>query len=139
MNHFAWDDLKIGMSAQFDVVLTREMMESFAAISGDVNPLHGDERFARRAGFPGRVAFGMLTSAFYSQLVGVHLPGLRALLHGIDLDFKAPAFVNDKLNVSGEITFLNEAYHRLELKAAIRNQEGKIISKAKIRAGLHET
>jgi 3-hydroxybutyryl-CoA dehydratase len=139
MNHFAWEDLKIGMSAQFDVVLTREMMDSFEAISGDVNPLHRDEHFASRAGFPGRVAFGMLTSAFYSQLVGVHLPGLRALLHGIDLDFKSPAFVDDKLSVSGEITFLNEAYHRVELKASIRNQDGKVISKATIRAGLHET
>lgn len=139
MNRFAWEELEVGMSAQFAVVLTREMMDLFAAISGDSNPLHGDEQFAQRAGFPGRVAFGMLTSAFYSQLVGVHLPGERALLHGIDLDFNSPAFIDDKLSVSGTITFLNEAYHRLELKAAIRNQDGKLISKATIRASLHET
>jgi 3-hydroxybutyryl-CoA dehydratase len=139
MNHFVWDDLKIGMRSQFDVVLTPAMMDSFAILSEDINPLHLDEQFARRAGFAGRVAFGMLTSAFYSQLVGVHLPGERALLQGIDLDFRSPAYIGDKLTVLGEISFLNDAYHRLELKAMIRNQAGKVISKAKIRVGLHET
>ena len=139
MNDFSWDDLKIGMQAQFNVALTSEMMDTFAILSGDINPLHRDEQFAVRAGFPGRVAFGMLTSAFYSQLVGVHLPGKRALLHGIDLDFRSPAFIGDTLTVAGEITFLNDAYHRLELKATIRNQDGKVLSKAKIRAGLHES
>lgn len=137
MIDYQWGDLALGISAQFDVLLTSEMLTAFAALSGDVNPLHTDEQFARDAGFPGRVVFGMLTSAFYSRLVGMYLPGKRALLHGIDLEFKAPAFVGDTLTVSGKISFLNEAYQRLELKARILNQEGKLISKATIRAGLH--
>lgn len=137
MNDYQWGDLALGISAQFDVLLTSEMLTAFAALSGDVNPLHTDEQFARDAGFPGRVVFGMLTSAFYSRLVGMYLPGKRALLHGIDLEFKAPAFVGDTLTVSGKISFLNEAYQRLELKARILNQEGKLISKATIRAGFH--
>ena len=136
MNDYGWDDLTLGMSAQFDVEVTSELMTAFANLSGDVNPLHMDDQFAQNAGFPGRVVFGMLTASFYSRLVGVYLPGKRALLDGIDLEFKSPAFIGDRLSVSGEIAFLNDTYHRCEIKAHIRNAAGKLISKATIRAGL---
>jgi 3-hydroxybutyryl-CoA dehydratase len=136
MNDYQWEDLTVGMSAHFDVEVTSEQMLAFAVLSGDTNPLHVDEAFARSSGFPGRVVFGLLTSSFYSRLVGVYLPGKRALLDGIDVEFKSPAFVGDRLTVSGEIAFLNDTYHRLELKARIRNADGKLISKATIRAGV---
>jgi 3-hydroxybutyryl-CoA dehydratase len=136
MNDYRWDDLSVGMSAQFDVEVTPEMMSAFADLSGDVNPLHLDDEFAQQAGFPGRVVFGMLTSSFYSRLVGVYLPGKHALLDGIEVEFKSPAYVRDRLTVSGEIAFLNEAYNRCEIKARIRNADGKIISKATLRAGV---
>ena len=136
MNDYGWDDLAVGMTARFETEVTPELMTAFANLSGDMNPLHMDEEFARAAGFPGRVASGMLTSSFYSRLVGVYLPGKRALLDGIDLEFKSPAFIGDRLTVSGEIAFLNDAYHRCEIKARIRNAEGKLVSKATIRAGV---
>ena len=136
MNDYRWDDLAVGMSAQFDVEISAGLMSAFAGLSGDINPLHTDEAFARDSGFPGRVVYGMLTSSFYSTLVGVHLPGKRALLDGIDIELKSPAFIGDRLTVSGEIAFLSDSYHRLELKARIRNAQGKVISKATIRAGV---
>src|SRR5580698_8497441 len=113
MNDYRWEDLILGLHEQFEVPLTEEMMAAFATMSGDLNPLHTDEQFARQYGFRGRVAFGMLTSSLYSRLVGVHLPGKRALLHGIDLEFKGPAYVGDILIVSGDVDFLNEAYRRV--------------------------
>jgi 3-hydroxybutyryl-CoA dehydratase len=138
MNDYQWTDLAIGLRAEFKVRLTVEMLDSFATLSGDVNPLHLDQDFAHAAGFPGRVAFGLLTSAFYSQLVGVHLPGRKALLEGIDIDFKSPAAIGDLLSVSGQVSFLTEAYRRLELKARIDNESGKAVSKATIRVRLRE-
>lgn len=138
MNDYRWPDLTIGLGAHFDVAVSEEMMFAFAKLSGDLNPLHLDDQFARLSGFPGVVVFGMLTSSFYSRLVGMYLPGRRALLHEIDIAFPAPVFVHDILTVSGEITFLNDAYQRLELKARIVNQVGTVVSRAKIRAGIHE-
>jgi len=138
MTEYRWADLTLGLSAEFQAELTGAMLDQFAALSGDVNPLHMDEEFARAAGFPGRVAFGLLTSSLYSRLVGMHLPGKFALLHGLDIELKAPAFPGDRLTVSGQVSFLNDAYRRLEIKARIVNQDGKLISKAAIRAGLHE-
>jgi 3-hydroxybutyryl-CoA dehydratase len=138
MNAYAWSDLTLGMRAQFEAVVTEASMAAFAKISGDHNPLHMDDEFARAGGFPGRVAFGMLTSSFYSQLVGHHLPGRWALLHGMDIDLKTPAFIGDTLIVSGEIVHLNDAYRRVEIKASIVNAQGKTVSKAVIRAGVRE-
>ena len=136
MNDYRWDDLTLGMSAQFETQVTPDLMTAFANLSGDINPLHMDEEFAQKAGFPGRVVFGMLTASFYSRLIGVYLPGKRALLDGIDLEFKSPAYIGDRLTVSGEIAFLNDTYHRCEIKARIRNAAGQLISKATIRAGV---
>jgi len=139
MNELRWSDLSVGMSAHFDAAITEEMLDTFAALSGDVNPLHMDAAFAKAGGFRDRVAFGMLSSAFYSTLVGVHLPGKWALLHGVDVEFKAPVYAGDRLRVSGEITFLNEAYRRIELKARMTNHSGQTVSKATIQVGLRES
>ena len=91
-----------------------------------------------RRWFAQPVAYGMLTSSLYSRLVGMYLPGRYCLLHGIDIDFVSPAFAGDKLSVSGRITYLNQAYRRAEIRAAIHNGRGELISKAKIRIGVHE-
>jgi acyl dehydratase len=138
MNEYRWCDLALGLKAEFEAAIDEAAMRNFAEISGDNNPLHLDDEFARQRGFRGRVAFGLLASSFYSRLVGVYLPGKFALLHGIDVEMKAPAFVGDRLWVKGEITHLSDPYKRLEIKAAIVNGEGRTISKAKIRAGVHE-
>jgi len=138
MNAYRWADLAEGLSAEFEVELTRAMLDDFVQLSGDDNPLHTDDEFAKRAGFAGVVAHGMLTSALYSRLAGVHLPGKFCLLHGIDLEFVKPSFAGDRLRVSGKIIYLNQAYQRAEIKAQIQNGKGELISKAKIRVGLHE-
>ena len=136
MNEYRWADLHVGLRHQFNVELTAQMMTSFAGISGDVNPLHTNAEYARCQGFQDKVAFGLLLASFYSQLVGVYLPGKFALLHGIDVEFQKPAFVGDRLRVLGEVTYLNEAYHRIELRASIENERAEVLSKAKVRVGL---
>jgi 3-hydroxybutyryl-CoA dehydratase len=137
MNEYIWDDLRIGQHEEFEVLITPEMMSRFAEISGDSNPLHDDPTYARQLGFKDQVVFGMLTSSFYSRLVGVHLPGRHSLLRGIDIHFVSPVYVGDKLLVHGEIAFLSESARGVEIKASIRNQTGVLVSKAKIRVGLH--
>lgn len=138
MNEYRWADLHEGMEDGFEASVTPEMMDAFRALSGDANPLHADAAFAAAAGHPGVVAFGLLTSAFYSRLVGVHLPGRFALLLGIDLDFVRPVYPGDRLTVRGEIVQLTEAYRKIDLRARILGEAGQVVSKAKIRVCLHE-
>lgn len=137
MNAYRWGDLVVGLKHSFKATFTSEMAAQFAAISGDINPLHVDAEYAASVGFPAPALFGMLTSALYSQLVGVYLPGKYALLNGIDIDFHSPCFAGERLEVQGEIIFLLEAYRRIEIKASIRNADRKLVSKATIRVGMH--
>ena len=79
-------------------------MNAFAAISGDRNPLHLDEAFAEERGFPGRVVFGHAHRRRSTRSSsGCTCRARFALLHGIDVEFKSPAFVGDRLIVAGEI------------------------------------
>jgi len=134
---YRFEDLTLGLKHSFEAVFTDEMAQEFARISGDINPLHVDRDYALSAGFASPVIFGLMTSSLYSTLVGVYLPGKYALLQGVDIDFNSPVFAGEKLFVQGEIVFLSEAYKRLEVKASIRKEDRKLVSKAVIRAGFH--
>jgi 3-hydroxybutyryl-CoA dehydratase len=138
MNEYRFEDISPGLSHSFKVTVTKEMMDAFRAISGDCNPLHTDPVFAASYGYPAQVVYGMLTASFYSTLVGMHLPGKHALFQGADIVFTSPVFPGDTLIISGEVISVHEAYRQIELKAQITNQNGKKVSRAKIRAGIHE-
>ena len=125
------------MSDQFEVELTTGMMDRSAKSRAIPTRLHRDRASLKRAGFA-MSWFGLLTSAWYSRLVGVHLPGKFCVFHGIDVEFVNPAFVGDRLTVSGEIVHLTEALKRIELRGRIVTSAGTLISRARLRVGLHE-
>jgi len=135
MNEYHLADVEVGLKAGFQVVITPEMMDGFLAVSGDTNPLHNIEEYAAGKGFSGRVVYGMLTSALYSRLAGVHLPGKYCLLQGIDIVFQKPAYIGDVLDVSGTVSYVNEPYKMIEIRAEIRNQLAVRVSRAKIKVG----
>ena len=125
MNNYKFDELTVGMTESFKVTITKAMLEAFKGITGDVNPLHNDEEFAKAKGHPGRVAYGMLTASFLSTLAGVYIPGERSLIQQVETKFAKPVYIGDELTVTGEITELVESVQRLELKVTITNQDGK--------------
>lgn len=135
-NKIEFEELHIGLSESFKVKITDEMLDLFIKISGDKNPMHSSEEYAKNKNYPSKVIHGLLSSSFYSTLVGMYLPGEKCLLHGIDISFRKPVFVGDKLEIYGEIILLNEVYKVAEIKAYIKNQSGEKISTAKIRVGV---
>lgn len=136
MNHFSYDDIAVGQTAEFSREITAEMLDRFRDISGDENPLHNDEDYAKKKGFPSRVVYGMLTSSLYSCLGGMYIPGERCLLQSVHADFLSPVFIGDNLTVTGKVTEKNDSVRQIVIKAVIRNQDGKKVSKAKIEAGV---
>jgi 3-hydroxybutyryl-CoA dehydratase len=136
MNEFVFSDIQVGLTQSFERVIDESMLTKFMEISGDINPMHIDREYALSKGYKDRVVYGMLTSTFYSTLVGVYIPGKYALLHGIEIQFSKPVFIGDTLTVEGKVSFINEAYQQIEIKAVIKNQDGLKISKATIKAGV---
>ena len=132
MNCYGFDDLFVGMSAQFKRKIDGEMITSFAQVSGDVNPLHIDADYARRSGFENQVAHGMLCSSLFSELVGVHLPGENCLLTDISVVFSKPVFIDDEVIVDGSIVQLSPAFKSAKIDATIANENSEVCIRAKI-------
>ena len=61
MNHYTLADMVPGLSEEFTVTVTAEMMDQFKAITGDVSPIHIDADYAKDRGFPGPVSYTHLT------------------------------------------------------------------------------
>jgi 3-hydroxybutyryl-CoA dehydratase len=135
VNEYAVGDVRVGMAEEFSVTVTRTMTTEFVGISGDINPLHVDERYAEAKGFRDSVVHGLLTSAFYSTLVGVYLPGKHCLLQSIKVTFHNPVFAGDHVTVRGEITHVSEALRVMTVRGSITNQAGDTVSKAQIQVG----
>lgn len=136
MNRYTLADLQPGLSHTFTVTVTAAMLETFCTLTGDVSPRHTDAAFARDCGFSDRLVHGLLTAAFYSTLVGVHLPGQHGLLHGVNASFNRPVFVGDTLTVSGVISDIHANLRQLDIKASISNQHGVKVSKATLKVGI---
>ena len=136
MNHYTLAEMVPGLTEEFTVTVTAEMMEAFRTITGDVSPIHIDADYAKDRGYPGRVVYGMLGASFFSTLAGVYLPGEHCLLHGVECKFARPIFVGDTLTVTGTVADVSEAVAEAEIKAVITNQDGKKVTRGVIRAGL---
>lgn len=137
MNEYTFAEILPGMKESFEKEITLEMENKFREISGDDNPLHRDDEFARKASgekFPKHAVFGMLTASFYSTMAGMYLPGKYSLIHSFDeISFLKPVFVGDKLTITGEVAGKEEALNLIHLKVTIRNQDNKLVSRARMK------
>ena len=91
------DELSEGMTAIFTKTVTEADIVLYAGISGDTNPVHLDEEFAKPTLFKGRIAHGMLTAGFISAVLGTKLPGPGCIYIKQELKFKAPVKLGDTL------------------------------------------
>ena len=70
-----FEEIKIGLKKSFEIEITDSLIKSFSELSGDFNPLHTDKEYAISNGFGNKVCHGMLLGSFFSQLIGMYLPG----------------------------------------------------------------
>ena len=136
MNSYTLADISPGLTADFTLEVTAEKMALFYELTGDCSPIHMDEAYAQRRGYPGRVVYGMLGASFFSTLAGVYLPGEHCLLHGVECKFAKPVFIGDTLTITGTVVNVSEAVAEAEIKAVITNQDGKRVTRGIIKAGL---
>ncbi len=104
-----FEDIAIGMRAERLVTITDEMVDAFTRITGDMNPLHMDEAYARTTRHGGRVVHGLLTASFMSEIVGMRLPGRRALILEESMRFLLPVRIGDALVITGTVSAVSPA------------------------------
>ena len=88
LRNFTFDELEVGQTAQFSETLEERHLILFAAVSGDVNPVHLDEEFAQGTQFKGRIAHGMWSASLISAAIATQMPGPGSIYLGQNLSFK---------------------------------------------------
>ena len=107
LNGCYFEELSIGQSAVFGKTVTEADIAAFAGVSGDTNPVHLNEEYAKNTMFKGRIAHGMLSASFISTVFGTKLPGPGCIYVSQSLKFKAPVKIGDTVIARVEVTGLN--------------------------------
>ncbi len=122
--------LSEGLKRNVTFSVSPEQMRAFAELSGDFNPLHVNDAFARSKGYEGCVVYGALLVAKISQLIGMRLPGRDAVWASLSFDFKRPLYVGHEAEVEGTLANVHRATGLLELALVLRSN-GRVLGKGK--------
>jgi acyl dehydratase len=126
----ALGDLAPGRQAGVEFSVSAQQMRQFAELSGDFNPLHTDDVFARAKGFDGAVVYGALLVAKVSHLIGMQLPGRDSVWASVSLDFRKPLYVGQTAQVEGVVDEVSESTGLVVLKLTLR-AAGKVLAKGR--------
>lgn len=122
-----FDEIKIGDSASLSRTLTKEDIELFAVMSGDVNPVHVDEAFAHDDMFHKIIAHGMWGGSLISTVLGTELPGAGAIYRSQTLNFRRPIVVDDTVVATVTVREKNAANRCVILDCRVINQDGQVV------------
>ncbi|MFC1856830.1 MaoC family dehydratase [Thermodesulfobacteriota bacterium] len=121
------DEIKVGDTAQFSKTIAESDVYLFAGITGDFNPAHMDEEYAKNTFFKTRIAHGILTVGFISNILGTKLPGPGTIYISQEVKFLAPVRIGDTITAKAEVVEIIAEKNRLRLRTFCTNQEGTIV------------
>jgi enoyl-CoA hydratase len=116
--------LSIGQRVSTTRVFSMDDVQSFAALSGDANPIHLDPEFARHSIFGRPIVHGLFTTSLFSRLLGEELPGPGTIYLGQSLSFVRPVFVGDEVTASVEITNIRQDKPIVTLRTIVTTHDG---------------
>lgn len=115
LHGYYFEDLKIGMNATMSRTITETDLRNFSGVSGDTNPMHLNEEYAKATVFGGCIVHGMLTASLISAAIGTKLPGPGVIYMSQSLKFLAPVRVGDTVYAVVTITDLQAEKKRATL------------------------
>lgn len=120
-------ELTVGQSYETSFAITAELIERFAEVTGDHNPIHLDEEYAGKSIFKKRVAQGMLQAGLLSGTLGCHFPGVGTIYLSQTLKFIKPVFINDQITLRLKILEIISEKNRVRLETRFSNQKGEAV------------
>jgi 3-hydroxybutyryl-CoA dehydratase len=118
-------ELKVGDSAQISKTITEEVINDFARVTGDFNPVHLDQAYAEKTFFKGRIAHGLFSVGLLSTVLGNILPGHGTIYLSQEIKFLAPVRIGDTLRAKVEVIELIPEKNRAKFRTTCINQDGK--------------
>lgn len=121
------DEVEIGQSASFTKTVTEADVYNYAGVSGDFNPAHINEEYAKETFFKTRIAHGMISAGFISAVLGTKLPGPGTIYLGQDLKFTKPVRFGDTITATCTVEEIIKEKNRLILTTVCTNQDGEVV------------
>jgi len=118
---------EVGQKASRTLTLTGDHVKTFAALSGDYNPLHFDEAFVAGTKFGRLVVQGGLTTGLLHALVAMDLPGPGTVFLSQNWKFTAPVFIGDTITAHAEVLSVHESKPVCRLKIEVRRQDDEVV------------
>ncbi|BCL75707.1 3-hydroxybutyryl-CoA dehydratase [Jeongeupia sp. HS-3] len=122
--NYGYEDLVIGLSGEYRKTMTETDVVLFAGLSGDNNPMHIDDEFARETRFGGRIIHGMLTAALVSTVIGTRMPGPGVIYLSQNLRFLKPVKIGDTVTATASVSelFPDKQRARLTTVCSVRGE-----------------
>ena len=120
---------KPGDTASLSRTISDDDIRAFAEATGDRNPLHLDEEFAKQTRFGRRIAHGMLSASLISAVIASELPGQGGIYLGQTFQFVAPVFPGDTVTARVTVSAVREDKPILKLETVCTNQRDEVVIK----------
>ena len=125
------ESITVGDKGSFVKTIREEDIFQFADVSGDFNPLHIDEEYAKKSRFGHRVAHGILMAAIISTVLGGELPGVGTIFVELHIRFLKPVFIGDVITANATVMeIVNPKRVRLMVACVNQNAEDVAIGNA---------
>lgn len=122
-----YEDIQIGDTAVFSKTISEFDIYQFAGLTGDYNPMHIDQEYAKDTFFKGRIAHGMLTGSFISTVLGMKLPGPNSIYLSQTFRFTAPVKIGDTIKAAVEVLEKRDDKRIIKLKTQVWNQREELV------------
>lgn len=119
--------LKVGDKFSTSKKITDEVVRAFAELSGDYNPIHLDEEFAKNTRFGRRIAHGMITGALISAVLGNEFREKKIVYLSQTMKFTAPVFIDDTVTATATIVYIREDKPIVTIETVCANQNGETV------------
>lgn len=123
--------IEVGETASFTKTITETDVILFAGSTGDMNPFHINEEYARQTRFGKRIAHGMLVTGLISAVMGMKLPGPGTIYLRQELDFRRPVYIGDTITAVAEVLEVREDKLIVTLSTNCYNQHDEIVVEGK--------
>lgn len=124
---YSIDELYVGQTASSAKTISETDVYLFAGITGDFNPMHVNEEFARQTQFKGRIVHGMLSVGLFSGLMAMQLPGPGSIYLGQEIKFLKPVRIGDTITSTVTVIEIRKEKKIAKLETVCTNQNGETV------------
>jgi 3-hydroxybutyryl-CoA dehydratase len=121
------DEIRLNETAEFAKTISESDVYLYAGLTGDLNPAHINEEYARETFFKTRIAHGMLAAGLISAVMGMRLPGPGAVYVRQELNFLAPIRIGDTVTARVEVIEIMIEKKQLRLRTTCSKQDGTVV------------